>query len=236
MRDRAFLVCVFIFGFCAVSMQLVARAMGIHLVKLPISLNKPLEELDEAKLAPYKVLSKRKIENQDVVDELGTEDYIQWFIEDPCAVVNGSLPYINLFITYYDKPDYVPHVPEVCYTGGGSVVQARENSEITVMLDGEQRLIPIRIIQFVGLGYGGGRGDSTVVYFFSTNGKYVSTRNTARRTMRYPFDKYAYFSKVEMTFGGSPSQEIVKASVQRFVEVLLPVLEEGHWPAWPPEE
>ena len=82
-------------------------------------LKKSLDRLDEKDLAPYKVVSKEKIQNPDTLKALGTKDYIQWILEDTGQAANSPAKEFLLFITYYKLPDRVPHVPEECWTGGG---------------------------------------------------------------------------------------------------------------------
>ena len=43
---------------------------GIYLKKEPLPLKKSLSDLDKSNLAPYKVIEKSKIENQDILNTL----------------------------------------------------------------------------------------------------------------------------------------------------------------------
>lgn len=234
--DRFFLVVTVILGVAATSWQVTARAIGMHLVKMPIYLQQPLDNLEEGAIQPYNVLKKTKIENEDVVEELGTEDYIQWILEEPTAEEGNPARYVNLFITYYARPDYVPHIPEVCYTGGGNVIEERMNAELEIVTAGRRRTIPIRILHITNPKLLSKNAGTTVVYFFSSNGQYTNTRNKVRYMMRDPFDKYAYFSKVEMSVYALLPPEEVKKDLQPLIESLVPALEAGFWPAWPPKD
>jgi hypothetical protein len=96
---------------------------GITLIKKSLPLKRSFDQLDEKLLEPYRVLEKSKIDNQDVLESLGTENYLQWFIEDTTVDAMSPVRNCSLFITYYTgNPDQVPHVPEACYTGGGNQV------------------------------------------------------------------------------------------------------------------
>ena len=101
---------------------LVAAAVGTNkfglIEKNPLPLKISLDKLDEDGLGPYKVLTKPSITNEEILESLGTNDYIQWVLEDT-ETANDTVRRMLLFITYYGKPDRVPHVPEECYTGGG---------------------------------------------------------------------------------------------------------------------
>ncbi|MHC4313372.1 MAG: hypothetical protein ACYSW3_13010, partial [Planctomycetota bacterium] len=87
--------------------------------KESLPLKKSLDLLDENDLSPYKVVKKTEISDQDTLENLGTQDYIQWRLEDTDAAVDSTVHRCELFITYYGLSDRVPHVPEECYTGGG---------------------------------------------------------------------------------------------------------------------
>ena len=79
----AFLICTVLLALSAGGMSLAIKYFGVRLEKEHLSLKKPLNFLDEDALLPYKVISKRIIENEDVIESLGTEDYLQWILEDP---------------------------------------------------------------------------------------------------------------------------------------------------------
>ena len=115
----AFLICVCLLATTAGGMSAAVKMAGIYLKKEPLPLKKSLSDLDKSNLAPYKVVGKSKIENQDVLNTLGTEDYIQWTLEDTSVPAESKTRFCTLFITYYSLPDIVPHRPEECYIGGG---------------------------------------------------------------------------------------------------------------------
>ena len=108
----AFLICVAVLAITGSGMSIAIKSFGIYLKKEPLPLKKSLDLLDESRLSPYKVVSKSKIENEEIVKNLGTEDYIQWNLEDTAAPPESSVRYCLLFIVYYGLPDFVPHVPE----------------------------------------------------------------------------------------------------------------------------
>ena len=128
----AFLICIIILAVVGAGMSTAIKSLGMYLQKEPIPLRKSLDLLDENGLLPYKVEAqdKLKIENQEIVKELGTQDYIQWIVEDTNAPIDSPVRRCFLFITYYPSPDKVPHVPEECYAGGG--FQKISQSNITL--------------------------------------------------------------------------------------------------------
>ena len=75
-------MCTAILLTAAVSKQVVIRKLGIVMTKEPIALQKPLDEFDEAALSPYIVRNKAAI-GREILESLGTEEYLQWIVEDP---------------------------------------------------------------------------------------------------------------------------------------------------------
>jgi len=227
----AFLICVVVLAIAG------GTSRKLRVVKKEfLPLKKSFDALDEERLATYKVVQKLKIENEDILKELGTQDYIQWVLEDASAPADSVVRRLMLFITYYGRPDRVPHVPEECYTGGGFQILAKDavifrikNAGFERKIEGEYRLFGSvkadfwqRLIEF------------PVLYFFNVSGEYAGSRGKARFALnKNIFRKYTYFSKVELVFNqalAAPSkQEAVEAS-EKVLGVILPVLEKDHWP------
>jgi len=248
-----FLICLAVLVLAAGFKEAAIDWSGAKFKKLAIPLRKPLDDLDESKLAPYRVRRKAKIGNHDVLEALGTEDYIQWELEDTEAEALSPTRYCSLFITYYTgDPDRVPHVPEECFTGAGNQLFSRQAVTLSLDLDpaqvaglrtnsgkpelGARYLIFSRKngnIWVSDLKYG-------VMYFFKANGKFASSRTGVRAVMgENLFGTYSYFSKVEWKFYGVGSGGMIygnKADVlsasEKLISVLLPLLETEHWPDW----
>ena len=68
----AFLICAVVLAVAGSGMSIAIKSFGVYLKKEPLPLKKPLELLDEKGLAPYKVVSKDRIENKEMVKALGT--------------------------------------------------------------------------------------------------------------------------------------------------------------------
>jgi hypothetical protein len=99
----AFLICVLVLAGAGAGMSVTMKKLGIIFEKEPLPLKKSLEFLDERNLAPYKVvLPKLKITNEEILKALGTEDYIQWVLEDTEQAANSPVKNCLLFITYYE--------------------------------------------------------------------------------------------------------------------------------------
>ncbi|MCK4291830.1 MAG: hypothetical protein KAY65_01430 [Planctomycetes bacterium] len=204
----------------------------------PWPLKKPLELLDKEDLTPYEVVSKHKIENEDMLDSLGTEDYIQWLLEDTEAPVDSPVRRCVLFITYYERADRVPHVPEECYVGAGHQLLASEDTKFTIPA-GAGRQVPARhlVFQNTGSGFWDAGKKFSAFYLFSVNGTYANSRDTTRLALfSSSLGKQSYFSKVEWNFlttSGAKSYLSKKEAIpggEKLLAVVLPILEREYWP------
>jgi hypothetical protein len=251
MRDKikiylqpAFLICAAVLAIAGSGMSIAIKSFGVYLKKEPLPLKKSLDFLDEKGLAPYRVVSKAKIENNEIIKALGTKDYIQWRLEDVEAAADSPVRHCSLFITYYEVPDRVVHVPEECYTGGGQ--QRLASDSITFEVDkgsGASEKIPGKYLVFSSVDSKHWRKSAKfpVLYLFNVNGVYkgsrASTRIVLNRTLR---SRYSYFSKVEWKFFNVrlgvpvyPGKEEAVAASQKLLGVILPILEKEHWPGDP---
>ena len=241
----AFVVCALLLLTGATTKSLVVRFLGVQLTKFPIPLKLSFNEMDEKSILPYVVRNKQRIDNPDIIETLGTEDYLQWILEDPDAEPDSPTRFCSLFVTYYTgNPDMVPHVPDECYTGGGNTrlegtvetaalwqnnAQAAQKIGYQNVLFGSESNSPLAVdVKFY------------VAYLFRVNGQYSSSRTETRTILGQNFfSKYSYFSKVEWQFYGADAfgrvypnrQQVVRAS-EKLLQVVLPALEKGHWPDW----
>ena len=71
-RQPAFLICTAVLALAGVGMSLATQRLGLYLKKEPLPLKKPLDAMEEGRLAPYKVVTKIAIEDQDILKSLGT--------------------------------------------------------------------------------------------------------------------------------------------------------------------
>lgn len=234
-REPAFVVCTLTLAICAMGLQLGAEKMKLYFRKMPVPLQKTLDELDASKLVPFELVKAQKIENEDVLEELGTEDYIQWELEDTSLKANNPLRRVRLDITYYTgDPGKVPHVPEVCYLGSGGRIKERIDREIHVLkANTKNDKIPVRLLD-IELNSQFGQLNRVVVYFFKVNDTYRCDRNQVRRAQNNLHDKYAYFSKVEVSIlhTGPISHEDALATAEKLHQKLVPILLAEHWPKW----
>ena len=220
--------------------MLSAIVMPKPVKKEPMPLKKSLDLLDENALAPYKVISKHKITNQEVIESLGTRDYIQWLLEDSDISADSPVQKCSLFITYYDMPDRVPHVPEECYSGGGNQRLTSDSVTIEINKQGKVEQIPARYLVFASTNSNIWGTDTRfpVLYLFNVNEVYANSRDDARFALnKNIFSKHSYFSKVEWKFFNTrfgqtiyPNKEETITASQKLLRVILPVLEKDHWP------
>jgi len=240
----SFLICTAVLLIAAGGMSAAISYLGLQFIKKPIPLKKSFDELSEASLSPWKVIEKSKIKNKDVLEALGTDEYIQWKLEDTSAEPASPVRKCSLFITYYTgNPDQVPHVPEECYLGGGKILtELPKELNFDITINGKPQTVSARWLSIGNRSENIMQGDSTfsVLYFLKVNGVYAGNRDAARRVMQTNFfSKYSYFSKVEWFFYNDsgagisfPSKERAAEASQKFLQLLLPVLENDHWPDW----
>lgn len=238
----SFIICVAVLLTAAVAKEAVIRVLGVQMVKLPIPLQHPLEDMDADTLAPYELKNSSRITNRDVLESLGTEEYLQWALEDTEAEPASPTRYCSLFITYYTgNPDMVPHVPDECYVGGGN--QRDTGGTVTMDVpraDGSQKL-SFQYVVFKNIDPKLMTEETfSVEYFFHANGDYCSNRTETRLKLGSNwFSKYSYFCKVEWKFYGAdsfgliyPDKDQTLRASQKLMARLLPELEINHWPDW----
>lgn len=238
----AFLICAGVLVAACSVMSVAIEGFSGFFRKAPLPSKKSLELLDESSLAPYQVIFKQKINNKEVVKGLGTEDYIQCTLEDTQVPAHSAVRNCSLFVTYYELPDRVPHVPDECYVGVGYQRLTRDSLTFHVDRAGIEHELAGRCVVFSGTNTNHWRSEKfSVFYLFRVNGVYTGSREATRVALdKNLFGKYSYFSKVEWKFFNTkfgqaiyPSKkEAVKAS-EKLLAVILPVLEREHWPGWP---
>lgn len=242
-----FLLCVVVLGAASASITWIKSHEDITIIKKAIPLKKSFDLADETVFSPYKVITKQLITNKDILESLGTEDYLQWVFEDTNVPINSPVRNCSLFVTYYTgNPDQVPHTPDACYIGGGHERVDKFNVSLSINgntgTQGNRAGSKKRRIGATGIIF---RGKSQeiwqidtefmVLYFFRVNGHYKANRTDTRLALGTNLrSEYSYFSKVEIKFfnirGSYPSKEESIAAAEKFLGVVLPVLENDHWP------
>lgn len=240
--EPSFLICVLVLATAGGGMSYFIKELGVRFKKEPMPLKKPLDALNQSRLGQYKVVSRQKIGNEDLIEALGTREYIQWLLENKNAEPQSSVRYCQLFITYYDVADkQVAHVPDECYMGGG-YQRVGNGQEVTFKVDegGQKVNLPGKFLFFSRKGSGIFESEIRfpILYLFYVNGEYAGTREQTRFILgKTIFSDYSYYSKIEMKFQNSQfgqtvypdKKEAVKAA-EELLGVLVPILEQDHWP------
>ncbi len=250
LANRGFVACLTLLAALAIGFEVLAARKGIQFRKEPLNLKTPLDRLQKEKLAPYGLWRPGTLP-PDMLDELGTEEYIQWEIDDPYRPDDGALrdlsnnpnwltenwPWrISLFVTYYTgKPNQVPHVPEVCYAGSGHELVRQYFDTVVIPRAGGDKTIEVQVLEFRRQGGLLGPSERLVIYTFHANGQFRRARRAVQLAVSDPLSKYAYFSKLEtsMDIGrGYASKDQALEAGKRLLRVVVPVLLEDHWPDW----
>lgn len=226
----AFLVALVMTGVAAFLAGPVAARLDLRHSKEALPLRKPLSELDESTITPYRVVHRQLLDST-VVDALGTDQYIHWTLEDTSVEVNDPLRYCQLFVTYdTGGENLVPHVPDECRLGAGyQPAQAHENREMDVprLLQAGAK-VPVRVCSFVKTAVFN-RDEVSVVYTFFCNGEFTATRNGVRLLINDPRNRHSFFSKVEVSFPAANREKNVEGAA-KLLDRLLPVLMKNHYP------
>jgi len=231
-----FLVCVTLLGAAAVMAGPLARHWKQVFIKDPIPLRKPLHELRRTALGPFRFVKDEQFSSS-VVSALGTDMYVSRLLEDTRQPANSPLRFVSLSVTYYTGgTNLVPHTPDVCMTGAGYTRKDAGYETLTVgSLAPGAADVPVRWVTFVKSAVFN-RAEPTVVYTFHCNGVFTASRTGVRQRTTNPIDRYAYFSKVEVSFTGAqgetPGRKETLDAARSLFEHLLPVLEQEHWPDW----
>ncbi len=244
-----FYVCVGVLLLTAVGMQGTAGILKTYFRKAALPLKQTLDALDQSKLlpeyAPHRI--QPELLSHEAIENLGTEEYLQWNLtvldherDDPTAVA-------RLFITYHTGgPGLVPHNPKECLSAAGMTLKKETLIEISILdSGGVERTLPVSVLEFElprrqMTQMRSGASDKqwlVVAYFFYVNGCYETTRTNVRRAVSNLWDRYAYYSKVEISFNDEsftrlPNREEAVEATRRLLRKLMPILWEDHYQDW----
>lgn len=225
-----FVMASVLLGVAAILAGPVAARLELRHAKAAIPLLKPLGELSESAIAPYKVLQRHTLDSE-VVDALGTDQYLSWTLEDTSVDAGSPMRYCHLFVTYdTGGENLVPHVPDECRLGAGyQPAQAHENRDIAVpKVPKFGGGLPVRVCSFVKTAVFN-KDEVSVVYTFFCNGEFTATRNGVRLLINDPRNRHAFFSKIEVSFPGANREQNVQGAAKLF-DRLLPNLMKDHYP------
>jgi hypothetical protein len=227
---RPFLVAVVMLASAAVLAGPVGSWLQFRLDKAPLPLRNPLAAMDVDAIRPYRVVGRLTLE-PNVVEALGTSQFLHWTLEDTSVPPSDPLRRATLFITYYTGGrDLVPHVPDECMLGAGyQAFGNHENKDVTLpALVQEFASVPVRVCTFMRTAIHNS-AKMTVVYTFAVNGSFAATRTDVRLRTADPRNRHAYFSKIEVSFPGATRAQSVSGARKLF-DTVLPVLLRDHYP------
>ena len=240
------------------------KASQMVLFKKEVPLRAPLYTLAD-KAGTWVIEEKLPDLPEEQVQTLGTPHYIRWVYRDKAQPPDQPGSYVLLHVAYYTgTPDTVPHVPERCFVGGGlTPLGSPFRAGLTLdhpryqedpqqgwfvdRLNEPTRVhipdihVPVTVFRFTHPQ----RTDfvSTVVYFFSANGRFYPTPDDVRARGFDPRDKYSYYCKIEVMFSGvGDGEKAVQRSSAFLAEILPEIMAAlpdwndvlaGRWPVTP---
>jgi hypothetical protein len=225
-------------------MSVLERSLHLTFEKPPMPLTKPLVEMKKVLGGGrYVADGPDEVMSEDVVDVLGTKDYLLRTYTDTTKGPNEIGSALKLNLNYYATGVGSPHVPEICWAGAG--LKEASSSKKIFTVDGVHRLdgtpidLKMRMISFLpqqGNSLAAPEQDVThllnVAYVFEVNGDYVSTPQEVMSVFWKPANKHAYHTKIEVTVAsasGQPqycTQEEAQKVISDFIRVALPAVEE----------
>ncbi len=235
--------CLALLVLAAAGLQTAAGWFGWFLRKEAVELKRPLQLFDVRKLGPryerHPLTDRIEPPSEDMIQSLGTREFLQVLLTDTTKPVGDATRVAQLFVTYYTgQPDMVPHTPDECYLAGGYDKLAQDSATVRVPgIGAPDDEVPLRVLQFRARqrpGAIGGQPDvATVMYFFHVNGGFTTTRNGVRARLSNPFQRYAYYAKIEVTYndGGRrrAAPEASLAALRPLLESVMPVLLDDHF-------
>jgi len=232
-----FWVCVGILGSAAGGMRMVEAFFQVWLRKEELPLKQSLRLFDAEALGPRYLRDAAADRilppSDDLVSNLGTREFFQTVLADGQKPAQDPTRLASVFVSYYTgQPDKVPHTPDRCYVAAGAEPLGTQTVRLRVPGVGAPGAeLPVQVVQFRQWQRQSAADDGvvTVLYFFHTNGRYVTTRGEVRWAMlKDLFQRYAYYAKVEVCFtneaGVHAGREASLAALGPLLERLMPVL------------
>jgi len=178
----------------------------------------------------------------DIVEELGTRDYVSRTYRDTSQPTNTPGSLVRLHVAYYTgTPDTVPHVPDRCFVAGGLVPVNLTTHDLDVTSSDYQPVDggwmtqtrvkpgeafipsnPITSTVFTFTRADNADSASNVLYFFAANGRYLHTPELVRLQGFDPRDRYAYFCKIEVGVPGVGDRAEAGRIAEKFLSRMLP--------------
>lgn len=227
----------------AVAVHVLPKVLGAHLRKEAIPLKQTLAHFDPSRLAPryvrHSATDRIGQMSEDTVDSLGTHEFLQLYVADTTKSLDDPTRVAFVFVTYYTgKPDLVPHVPDECFVAGGYDPLGKRTATLRVPgIGAPNDEVQVRALQFrtpPKFQHGSAAStDLTVMYLFSANDRWGTTRNDVRLILSNPWQRYAYYAKIEVMFSDDRLQRMASeaeslAALPDLLQTLVPVLFTDH--------
>ncbi|MBI1336971.1 MAG: exosortase [Phycisphaera sp.] len=210
------------------------------LIKEPIPLRMSLSKIPST-IGPWELVAEDPPLPPEQLETLGTEMYISRTYADKSLPKDDPASIAKLHVTYYTgKPDTAPHVPDRCYVAGGmKPVNIRETtlhftgpaySSINGLWFAASQLPPGRVhlpsnqASATLFTFTGAKSTqaANVIYFFSANGKFLSTPEGVRLQGFDPRDRYSYYAKIEVLMPLVSDTQRAVERVETFLSYALP--------------
>jgi exosortase len=245
-RGAAMSVSIGLLAAALAGQQALVMANSVVMHKQSVPLRMSLDRLEHP-TGKWRFVKQDPPLSKDIVDELGTEEYVNRTYEDTTWLQGPRGRYADVHIAYYTgTPDTVPHVPQQCFKAGGLVQVA--GGPVSLKMDpagysedpdvpggylhpvaenrftSETRVpgldIPATYFTFANPNRGGDKVN--VAYFFVANGKFLAGPNEVRLNGFDLRDKYSYYCKVQVTVGVQDQ----KLAAERIASLLTEIMPE----------
>jgi hypothetical protein len=246
--NRRYFTCLVLLLAAACVLPVSANFLGAYFRKLPLPTKKPLPAMDALALLPRFALAPPEMQPRPLpheeVENLGTENYLMWQVLDREKKAGDAASRAHIFLSYYTgKPDMVPHNPEECNAAAGFTLAGKQTIEVeTIGPSGGPIKVPVAVLEFDPPESGKSLLNTrtamrrTVMFFFCTNGGFATTRSEVRWRVSNLADRYAYYSKIEVSFmdvaGRPATREQSVEALPALLNTLMPVLWRDHYQDW----
>lgn len=214
------------------------------LEKPPAPLNKPLEDLAK-KFGPYEQVGTDRQLDAEVIESLGTKDYLLRQYRDTSKKPEELGAFISLNLNFYASGSATPHVPDICWAGNGLVRVSDEMFEVDNVPHKNHTISPkLRMRQLAfrpqvarnsllpDVDENTDNNLINVAYCFQLNNQYVSTSAEVTKDFWNPKATFAYHAKIELTISTAngvpyPCDPVVaKPIFAKFLQSALPEIED----------
>jgi hypothetical protein len=222
----SFLAAFVVLLVAAVSLSAATQFLRLYFKKEAVPLVKPLDTLPE-RLGPWVQVSKDQPLNAEMLDVLGTRDYIfrdyldsrvvdskvidEVLSKDKTGEERGALiaavraknpaAHVRMAVTYYTgMVDTVAHIPDRCYVADGYVPDTKETPVWTVANKKHEPIdVKVSSIHFEEAEPNRASVTKNVAYFFQCNGAYeYDAIFGVRARLQDLSERHAYYAKIEV--------------------------------------